>query len=350
MMISAIAGELSEFTGVLTDPPALRSAMAEQGYVLLRGLLAADDIERVRADIRRICGAAGWFEPGREQEFVVAAGVACTPPDPAFYQVFDQVIALESYNALPHNQALLDVVRALLDAQDVIPRPVGLARLIFPQREVGATPPHQDFPHEQGTPNAYTSWIALGDIERELGGLAIWPGSHRRGVLEHGFVPGVGGLGIDVSGSEAVWYTTDFRVGDVLLFHSMTVHGALLNTTENRLRISTDFRFQRASEPMTPHMLRPSGGRITWEDVYRDWSGHDLRYYWTTYDILIEEYDRKYYDKRDGDAFRLAREGDPYATEFLRTIAARNPDPEMRRAAVALLEEVGPPLPTEHRA
>jgi Phytanoyl-CoA dioxygenase (PhyH) len=181
----------------------------------------------------------------------------------------------------------------------------------------------------------------LGDCPRELGGLAVWPGSRHRGVIDHGFVPGVGGLGIRTDRIPDVrWYSTDYRIGDVLIFHSLTVHGALSNRTADRLRISADFRYQRAGDRFAAHMLRPTGGRLGWAEVYAGWDREDHQYYWRDLGIVGEPYDYTYYDRRDREVFALARDGDPHAAEFLVTISTRNPDPDVRRAAQDLLRDL----------
>lgn len=334
--------ELVPATDLAHDAEAMRRRMDRDGYLLMRGLLLEADVAAVRRDILAICGQEGWLARGGEDDGVVAPTAACEPPDPRYYQVYRQVISLESYNRLAHAEPLLTITSALLDADDVIPRPARLARLVFPQPGMGATPPHQDFPHEQGTANAYTTWIPLGPVDRKLGGLAVWPGSHRHGIFEHGFVPGIGGLGIrfETTAKEPRWSSTDFALGDVLVFHSMTVHKALPNRTDDQIRLSADFRYQRASEPMAPHMLQPSGGQLTWEDVYAGWNSDDLKHYWTRYAVSTTPFDFSFYERRDEQALAAAQVGDRNAIAFLRTISIRNPDPAKRQKAQVLLAEL----------
>jgi Phytanoyl-CoA dioxygenase (PhyH) len=325
------------------DAAAMRARMAADGYLFLPALLPPDEVGAIRAEALAICAAAGWLKPGGSATGAVESSAACQPPDPRYYEVFNKIISLESFNRLAHCAQLEAVTSALFnDPGDVIARPGRLLRLIFPQPDIGATPPHQDFPHEQGTVDAFTSWIPFGDVPLEQGGLAVWPGSHRLGVLDHGFVPGVGGLGIRTDTMAPAWHASPFAVGDVILFHSLTVHKALPNRTADRLRMSGDFRFQRASEPMAPHMLKPSGGQLDWPDVYAGWTSDSLQHYWRRWNLTVTEYDRRYYHKRDEEAMTLARSGDQHALSFLHTISLRNPDPAMRQAATDLMTELSP--------
>ena len=80
-------------------------------------------------------------------------------------------------------------------------------------------------------------WIPLGDCPRRLGGLAVSPGSQRRGLFEHG----EGTTGAAVRDDER-WASTDYRCGDVLLFSALTLHRALPNESDD-VRLSVDFRY-----------------------------------------------------------------------------------------------------------
>jgi ectoine hydroxylase-related dioxygenase (phytanoyl-CoA dioxygenase family) len=85
-----------------------------------------------------------------------------------------------------------------------------------------------------------TAWIPLSDCPRELGPLALLAGSHHGGLREHsghGIVDG----GVRVP-EGAVWTSTDYRCGDVVLFQPHTLHCSLPNRSGDRLRLSADFR------------------------------------------------------------------------------------------------------------
>jgi ectoine hydroxylase-related dioxygenase (phytanoyl-CoA dioxygenase family) len=87
----------------------------------------------------------------------------------------------------------------------------------------------------------------------------VWPGSHQRGFLDHNVhhAGAVGGRGVPVDPAEAVWHTSDFRAGDALFFHTFTIHKALPNRSGDRLRVSTDNRYQRRQDEIDPAALRP---------------------------------------------------------------------------------------------
>ncbi len=131
--------------------------------------------------------------------------------------------------------------------------------MTFPNNTVATTPPHQDFYYIRGSVQTYSCWTPLGACPMSLGGLAVWPGSHKRGFVDHTVEsPGaVGGCGVEVDPATAVWRSADFEIGDALFFHSYTIHKALPNLSGDRLRISTDNRYQRPNDRIDPGALRP---------------------------------------------------------------------------------------------
>ena len=146
--------------------------------------------------------------------------------------------------------------------------------------EHSATRPHYDVVFMgRGTRNLCTSWTPLGDVRQRMGGLMILENSHRQEHIKATY----GQLDVDryctnypdaaaiESGEKrwqrtdggaysrdamAVqqeiggrWLTTDYQLGDLLIFSMYTMHAAFDNMT-NQLRLSTDSRYQLASEPV----------------------------------------------------------------------------------------------------
>jgi ectoine hydroxylase-related dioxygenase (phytanoyl-CoA dioxygenase family) len=63
---------------------------------------------------------------------------------------------------------------------------------------------------------------------------------------------------VDVA-DDAAFAAAPLAAGDAILFNCLTVHRALPNVTPDRVRISVDFRYQPASEPI--HVVRIDGTR-----------------------------------------------------------------------------------------
>jgi Phytanoyl-CoA dioxygenase (PhyH) len=168
-------------------------------------------------------------------------------------------------------------VAGLLDpllGSPVIVHPAKLVRLIWPHRDELVTRPHQDFPYIQGAADTLTAWIPLGGCSPRTGSVRVIPRSHRSDVRPVHRVLGAGGFGVDLRPDDRRWLEIDFQPGDVLLFHAFTVHAASAHHGD-RIRLSVDFRYQSASDPIArewlgphPHHAEPNG----WADVTRGWA------------------------------------------------------------------------------
>ena len=258
----------------------LQDRMQREGYLFLRGLISVPQIRQTRTEILAACAAKGWLELGSEmQEGIAASGVAHTEPETDYMKVYDRVLHGEAFNTLAHDPALLSVLQRLFD-EEPLPHARNIARIIFPQNTLHTTPAHQDYLHIQGTEETYTAWIPLGDCPRKLGSLIVMPGSHRAGVYPVQRAYGAGGAGIDTEALPHFWAGSDFQEGDVVLFHSLTVHKALPNLSPDCLRLSVDFRYQPVSHPVAASSLRPHYDRQTWEEIYKDWDSTRYQFYW----------------------------------------------------------------------
>lgn len=137
-----------------------------------------------------------------------------------------------------------------------------------------ATTPHCDIVYMgRGTPNVYTTWTPLGDVPFEQGGLMLLEGSHRNERLKQTYgKKDVDSFCVNKTGKAALdgwhskygggltinpnqlqrsiggrWVTGEYRAGDVLIFSMFTIHASIDNKS-NHIRISTDSRYQLASE------------------------------------------------------------------------------------------------------
>ena len=93
-------------------------------------------------------------------------------------------------------------------------------------------------------PTDVTVWVALHDTDEATGCLAVIPGSHRLGVLEHARAvvnPFLRELGIDPGAAVAV----PMEAGEAIAFTGQTIHGSGPNLTD-RARVGL---FARYCEP-----------------------------------------------------------------------------------------------------
>ncbi len=90
---------------------------------------------------------------------------------------------------------------------------------------------------------------------------------------------------------ETEWHVSDYECGDVLIFHSATVHKAEPNTAESRARISVDTRFCDYGAPVFSTNLEPHHGwripGLDWDSIYSGWQRSQEQYYWRSYPNLF---------------------------------------------------------------
>ena len=131
-----------------------------------------------------------------------------------------------------------------------------------------------------GDPECFTAWIPFHDCPVEVGPLQVLEGSHRFGFQQHEdedlHVPEI--REDKAAGGE--WVGGQINAGDVLIFHSLTVHAASKNRSK-QLRISLDCRFQDYSREINPANLAFAGeSGKSWEKTYASWQSNELKFYW----------------------------------------------------------------------
>jgi len=245
------------------DPAVLRETMRQMGYLFFRRLVPSDVVLQVRRDVLEFCDEAGWIDRNYDlMDAIVAPGVVpTTEGKPDYMAVYRKVLKAPRFFDFPTHPSLFNVAKTLLGETTMVHhRRIG--RMTFPNNVGATTPAHQDYYYIRGSVDTYSCWVPLGACPITLGGLAVWPGTHQRGYVDHTVHhPGaVGGCGVPVDESKAVWHTADFELGDALFFHSYTIHKALPNLTERQLRISTDNRYQREGDDIDPGALKPHFG------------------------------------------------------------------------------------------
>lgn len=285
-------------TDLLGDANALRQRAEEDGYLFFRQLLPRDLVLELRRQFLQVLDRYGWLDRSAPLMDGVVDRDAVEAEDPAkmteggvgIHNVaYRDVQKLELFHALAHHPNVLKMYRQLL-GETAMPHPRHIARLILPASFNAPTPPHQDFIHIQGTKNVWTMWLPVGDCPREMGNLTVIRGSHRDGLLPVAAAQGAGGLEAHLCAGNYEWIEDDFQAGDALTFPSLTVHKALKPQITDRVRLSCDFRFQRADEPIDQSSLVPHGGIATWDELYEGWKDQSIQYYWKEKDMAISEW------------------------------------------------------------
>jgi ectoine hydroxylase-related dioxygenase (phytanoyl-CoA dioxygenase family) len=248
--------------------PLLRQRMQTEGYLYFKGLTDRNGVLDARREVTRQLAEQGQIKPGTDpMDAVVAPGteMAFRPDLAKGNHALERVI---------YAGAIMDFFHEFLGGP-VRHFDFTWLRAVSPGK---GTMSHCDSVYmNRGTQNLYTTWLPLGDVSFQLGGLMILEGSNNNTRLRETYGAqdvdaycenkpdarawgkswGTGGwlkgdpnhIRQSVGGPNARWLTEEFRAGDVLIFTIFTVHASLDNRSADRIRFSSDSRYQLASEP-----------------------------------------------------------------------------------------------------
>ena len=260
-------GRLRESSEHATDGTILRERLSEDGYVFLRGVLDKQVLLRAQQIVADELHRLDAIDPDGDR----AAQLFPARPGLSLYKVVAD-ISQEERRAVTRQPELQSIFRAIFGEE---PKPLDYTwpRIAGPGR---GELPHSDWIFmRRGTPRLYTAWIPLMDLPLSHGPLMILENSHhdnphtRRYLdmdieklgyfdatrFKHGtFVHG----GRYSHRPDRVreefgtrWLSTDYRMGDVIIFSTRGLHATLDNRSQG-FRISMDVRFQPARDVTDP--------------------------------------------------------------------------------------------------
>jgi len=273
---------------LLSDPAGLRGLAKESGYLFFKGLLDPEKVIDLRRQVLETCEKHGWLKSGVPLMDGVAHPEVCViESHERDWQVYYRdILRLRDFQALALDPAITGVLEKVF-GEAVLPHSRNICRTVFPNATQFTTPPHQDHVHIGGTEETWTVWSPLGDCPLDLGGLAVAPGTHLRGLLDTHEAYGAGGRGVDIP-EDTPWVEGAVETGDVIMLHSLVVHQGRDNVTQDRLRLSVDFRYQPLSHEVRADSMQPHNTGLTWDEVYRDWAPTDpVKYYWRDWKLNV---------------------------------------------------------------
>lgn len=242
-----------------TDRDALWARLRRDGYLYLPGQLDADLVQNFRQYYFQQMLSTGLLAPGSDpQDGIAATG----SPDHARMRgiLFDQIVPGREYEELTTQPAIRDWFSWFLEDTVHLHKRKILRHIGPGQSGIGAaTQAHYDLIYlREGSDRVLSMWIPLGDCPVQMGGLTYLEGSHhwamaqeRNGRLKRPAASITADLPALADQHEARWLLADYRAGDVVVHSAHIVHAATDNVDpQGRLRLSTDIRYQRVSDPI----------------------------------------------------------------------------------------------------
>lgn len=266
-MDDAHFGWLTDSASLLGDTEALHRQFEEDGYLYIRNFFDEEVVLDARRELIRRLEEAGYIAPGSDpMAGILAPGRKTsfqpdlTKDNPQIDSVVFHPRLFEFYDAFFGEKSLAFSFKWL--------------RAIGPGH---GTNPHCDWVYMgRGSTRLMTAWIPYGEVSLDLGGLIILEKSHKKSdriaqylkhdvdeycenrpgqvkkVVEEGGWSHPGYLSTNPATLQKSlggrWLTSEYRPGDLLTFKMTTVHASLDNHTD-RIRLSSDTRYQPASEP-----------------------------------------------------------------------------------------------------
>lgn len=218
----------------------LKKTFDDVGYVALPGFLDDSEVEELKNETSR-------FIEETVSKLPEEAVYYEDKNDPATLKQVQRIHEHDNYYArLANSNKVVELAEELLGG------PVEIQNMQYFNKfpRVGeATPPHQDGFYFMIRPQqALTMWLSLGYADAGNGAVCYVPGSNNKGMRPHGET---GTLGFSQGISD--WSDEDDRAcvqmkagpGDMLVHHSLTIHRANNNDSDND-RKSVGFIFYRA--------------------------------------------------------------------------------------------------------
>jgi phytanoyl-CoA dioxygenase PhyH len=229
------------------EAAAARAELSARGFAILPGLLDVGELRQLRARIVDVMYRHGWI-----------AGADDTSPGPraqrdggdGWWQGYTAIQRIEALHRLGHDPHLLQWMRDTFSA-DVLSHNRRIVGVTLPGYGV---PAHQDFVSVQGSADTLTVWVPLDDRDRESAAIRLLPVGTGAGLRPLEWLDGIS-AGIATDPGEA-WEQPRVRVGDVVVYHGLTVH-ELLPNRDSRYRIACELRFQPLQDPVCGASLNP---------------------------------------------------------------------------------------------
>ena len=267
--VGQIAWEALNPTPAAVPLQKLRELFRSQGYVWLKGFFKREDVLEFRRRFFEAFERAGLLLAGSDPQEGLFSGKDDARLTKKILMEFVRMAAYEAFCLQPKLWQFYDTLfesPSYLHKRKII-------RYMTPGSSF-TTPAHYDLVYLRGgTDKVVSSWIPLGDIPIEMGGLVYLEGSDSLGrKMEADFSANNGNLtreerisaynknmteggwvGKDLGEMaerfNTRWLAADYEAGDMVIYSPYMIHAATNNVdAAGRIRLSTDIRYQSVRE------------------------------------------------------------------------------------------------------
>lgn len=241
------------------------------GFTVLRAAVDPASLRTLRLAVASSLRTLGWLATGTDDNELLPSVLRAEGSE-GWWKASTALQSLELFHRIAYDGALLQSVEQLLGGK-IFAHPRKAISLLFPTFTIL---PHQDLVIAQGTRNCITAWVPLpndsfGDTaDDSLRLMRFDPLEGDPLPLESG---PLGGAGIAELPDNVEWFTPECKVGDAVLYHSLTPHALSPNCGHN-VRLACEYRFQLVTSPVCLASLRPLHyPRVSgWWALTRGWS------------------------------------------------------------------------------
>jgi Phytanoyl-CoA dioxygenase (PhyH) len=246
---------LEASNALLDNPMALHEKWDRDGCLFFRDVLDHTPLREVRKTYMRVAGANGLLI--QHDDIPLYSGRGTTNS-----QFLDKLVDGSVWRNCVAHPSFEGILTRILGKRPVW-LPIVVQRCVTPgagSEDIFAGR-HQDAFFNAGL-DFVNCWIPLDDMEPEVGGLAVVPGSHKAETLHDATKPPMFPIPPDAI-SENAWRRPSYHLGDIVIFNMRLVHAGLPNTS-NKLRLSFDVRAVAASatKPIIGRVSGLDGNRV----------------------------------------------------------------------------------------
>ncbi|MDE0636487.1 MAG: phytanoyl-CoA dioxygenase family protein [Candidatus Poribacteria bacterium] len=267
-----VSTDLRDSNDILDNPGALHERMAEDGYLLIRGLHDKETVLAARRAILEKLAAKGMLAPDTP---LMDGTFNPDYPEPTSTGSMGNkpLTQLPAFNAVVEGAPIMGFFKHFLGGEA---RTFDFKWL----RTAGpgsGSPIHYDVVFMgRGTKNLYSCWTPFGDVSLDMGPIVFCLGSNRFEKVRETY----GQADVDrdlikghfsddpleiVEKFGGHWATTSFSAGDVIIFSMFLMHASLVNTSD-KIRITADTRYQLAAEPIDERWIgKNPKGHYAWK-------------------------------------------------------------------------------------